>query len=95
MRKIGKKEAALQRRRSLLSKFQQANVKCIRNNICISAECIVDKAKWRIIVEKRDKDGGVLERSVSDEGKTPVTYLSKEEYENKIMEITCFYAESF
>lgn len=94
-RRIGKKEAALQKRWALQDAFHKAHQVCVKNNICIAPDCIVDKSRWAIVVEKRNSDGEVLERISSEDKNPPVYYYSRDEYEIRIMEITCFYAESF
>lgn len=90
-KKIGKIEATKIKWLSLLKDFQQNFSKCIKNGVIIAPECVVYNSKWRIVVEKRDKDDNVKERELSD----PKFYYKVEDYEIKIMEITAFYAESF
>ena len=86
---IGKKEARWLRHHDLLKEFHDAISKCIKNNICISPECIIDDAKWRIAIEFKDDDGGIKERIESD----PKFYYSKQDYEDKVMELYIYYAK--
>lgn len=82
------KKADQERFDSLKSQFHDAFVKCERHGIFISPECVTDKVKWRIVIEKRDGEGNVKEYKLSD----PVFYFSKFEYQIKVMELTIFYA---
>lgn len=72
------------------NKFKNSFPACVKRGIQISPECVIDKFKWRIVINIVDKNGGVLERKVSD----PKFYYTKEEYDLKVMELTNFYAES-
>lgn len=92
MRKIGKKEAAKNKRFSLLKDFQQNSSKCMKHGIIIAPECVLYNSKWRIVVEKREKDGSLKEFPQTSD---PKFYYKVEDYEIKVMEITAFYAESF
>jgi len=88
-RKIGKQQAKFIRYHNLLREFNDAFKKCIDKGIHISPECVVDRTRWRIVIEFKDSRGGIKERKESD----PVFYYSKEDYEIKVMEITIFYAD--
>ena len=97
-RKISKTEQIFRKKMALQDKFKKAHRICVHNNICIAADCVIDKAKWRIVVEKRNSNGDVLERICSDDPKDPkkkIYYTNIDELNIRIMEITCFYAESF
>lgn len=90
-RKIGKREAYRIKYINLLKDFQHNSSKCIKKGVIIAPECILYNSKWRIVIEKRDKDDNVRERNLSD----PKFYYKVDDYEIKVMEITAFYAESF
>jgi len=89
-RKVGKIEAAKNKRIGLYKNFQQNSSKCIKSGIIIAPECVTYNSVWRIVIEKRDEKDNVKERVLSD----PKFYHTPDEYEIKIMEITAFYAES-
>jgi hypothetical protein len=93
-KKIGKQEALNNRLRTLRAELPKAMSKCLKNGITIAAECIVDKVKWRIIIELKNEEGGIIERIESDGGKNDKTYSKKEDYEIKIMELYVHYAKT-
>lgn len=97
MKKIGKREAAKNKRMSLFKGFQKNFSACIKKGVIIAPECVVYNSVWRIVIEYRNEDGGIKERLESDDPKlkNPKSYYTPDEYEIKIMELTAFYAESF
>lgn len=89
MKKLSKKAELMSRRLEADKNFQTNFRYCINNGIHISPECIVNKAKWRMVIEIVDKDGGLIEKIQSD----PVFYTSVPEYELKQKELLAFYAK--
>ena len=87
-KKKTKTQVKSERYYDLYNDFHEAYVKCIRAGICISPECIVNNQKWRIVIEDRDEEGGVKSRKESD----PNFYYSKEELDEKVMELYIFYS---
>ena len=94
MRKLSKREA-LFRRKLKAERLFQKNIKyCINNGIRIYPECIVDKAKWRMVIAFVNDEGNITEIKRSDEQKKPVYYTSRAAYEIKHKELLAFYAKS-
>ncbi len=94
MKKLSKVALAKLHLKDINDNFRESYQKCLDNNIHITPECIVDKTKWRIIIEFKDSEGGVTERKASDDSKDPKTYTSIKDYELKIMELYVHYAKS-
>lgn len=73
----------------MVEEFRIAYRKCINEGIHISPTCIVNKSKWRIVIEFKNKDGNTTEIIESD----PKFYYSKEEYTLKLMKLYIHYAK--
>ena len=99
-KKISKTEALRRKLTDLRAETPEAMSKCIKNGICISAECVSQGTSWRVVIELKDKAGGIIERIESD-GRTKKEdlhknklYYSKQDYEIKVMELYIYYAKT-
>ena len=88
--KLSKTALANIAQKEVTDNFWKAYPKCLEAGIRIFPECIVDKTKWRIVIEFLNEEGGVTERVESD----PKTYTSIKDYEAKVMELYVHYAKS-
>lgn len=87
-KKLSKTKIRSNRYHYLLERVEDATSKCINSGVCISPQCLIDKSKWRIVVEFKNKDGGIIGRKESD----PSYYYDKEDLDLKIMELYLFYS---
>jgi len=71
----------------LLKIFHGANTKCLNVGVHIFPQCLVDRQKWRVVIEFRDAKNNLKERKESD----PKFYYTKEDLDIKIMELYIFY----
>lgn len=95
-KKLSKTKLLEKRKYALLQDFHENLRACIHKGINISAECIINRSAWRIVINKVNKYGGIYDTLNSDDPslKNPKVYTSELDYELKILELLAFYAGS-